>query len=170
MHHESHQIIREQKRKGRKKDVPAHVQKNNKEYTHWGCTVLLVKTSGIYGLGCSLGTARGCTLGQVAERGAPGLGKTREVGHRFHQQPPVQPPIQRDCSTLWGWWRRPHASSQATDILIFVPQVLPGRSLKLVLIHVLKTRGCIRSAEDPRLGHLPGDCSMALLPWGGAQA
>ena len=131
---------------------------------------MLVKTSGIYGLGCSLGTARGCTLGQVAERGAPGLGETREVGQRFHQQPPVQPPIQRGCSTLWRWWRRLHASSQATDILILVPQVLPGTSLKLVLIHVLKTRGCPRSAEDPRLGHLPGDHSMALLPWGGAQA
>ena len=81
-------------------------------------------------------------MGQVAERGAPGLGETREVGQRFHQQPPVQPPIQRGCSTLWRWWRRLHASSQATDILILVPQVLPGTSLKLVLIHVLKTREC----------------------------
>ena len=34
------------------------------------------------------------------------------------------------------------ASSQATDILILVPQVLPGMSLKLVLLHVLKTREC----------------------------
>ena len=90
------------------------------------------------------GNRKGLHVGQVAERGAPGLGKTREVGHRFHQQPPVRPPIQRGCSTLWGWWRRLHASSQATDILILVPQVLPGRSLKLVLIHGPKKRGSKR--------------------------
>ena len=70
VHHESHQIIKEQKRKGRKKDVPAHLQKNDKEYTQWGCTVLLVKTSGIYGLGCGLGTGRGSTWGRW-QRGEP---------------------------------------------------------------------------------------------------
>ena len=29
----------------------------------------------------------------MAKRGAPGLGETGEVGHRFHQQPPVWPPF-----------------------------------------------------------------------------
>ena len=90
------------------------------------------------------GNRKGQHVGQVAERGAPGLRKTKEVGHRFHQQPSVQPPIHSGCSTLWGWWRRLHASFQATDILILVPQVLPGGSLKLVLIHGPKKRGSKR--------------------------
>ena len=55
------------------------------------------------------------------------------------------PPAATCLASLWGWWRRPHASSQATDILISVPQVLSGRSLKLVLIHGPKKEGPIGS-------------------------
>ena len=72
---DSHPIIREQKRKGRKKDVPAHLQKNDKEYTQWGCTALLVKTSGIYGLGCGLGTGRGSTWGRWQSGEPQGWGR-----------------------------------------------------------------------------------------------
>ena len=141
VHHESHQIIREQKRKGRKKDIPAHLQKKRQRIHSVGLHSFACKDIWHIWFGMRFGNRKGQHVGQVAERGAPGLGKTREIGHRFHQQPAVRPPIQRGCSTLWGWWRRLHASSQVTDILILVPQVLPRKSLKLVLIHVLKTRG-----------------------------
>ena len=136
MHHESHQIIKEQKRKGRKKDVPAHLQKNDKEYTQWGCIVSLVRTSGIYGLGCGLGTGRGSTWGRWQRGepqgwGRPGRLDTDSTSSHLSGLP------SRGAALPFGG-----ASSQATDILILVPQVLLGRSLKLVLIHVLKTRGC----------------------------
>ena len=144
VHHESHQIKREQKRKGRKKDVPAHLKKTDKEYTQWGCTVLLVKTSGIYGLGCGLGTGRGSTWGRW-QRGEPqGCPPPGQGG--WTQIPPAATcPASHPEALLYPLGVvgiTSDASSQATDILILVPQVLPGMSLKLVLLHVLKTGGC----------------------------
>ena len=138
MHHESHQIIREQKRKGRKKDIPAHLQKKRQRIHSVGLHSFACKDIWHIWFGMRFGNRKGQHVGQVAERGAPGLPSPRagrldtdSTSSHLSGLP------SRGAALPFGG-----ASSQATDILILVPQVLLGRSLKLVLIHVLKTRGC----------------------------
>ena len=77
VHHESHQIIREQKRKGRKKDIPAHLQKKRQRIHSVGLHSFACKDIWHIWFGMRFGNRKGQHVGQVAERGAPGLPSPR---------------------------------------------------------------------------------------------